>query len=123
MACLALVAEGLTSKEIARRLGLSPSTVDSHVRSAIERLGAADRSSAATLFLRQPIPGGAPSDAVTHEGARNENFPILPPLGGVPNRLSVRRRMFHIIQIALMGIAGMAAAVSTIAGAVRLFSE
>jgi DNA-binding CsgD family transcriptional regulator len=46
---LLLVAEGLTSAEIATRLAVSRATVESHVRSAMRKLGASTRRQAATL--------------------------------------------------------------------------
>jgi DNA-binding CsgD family transcriptional regulator len=44
---LELVAGGLSSREIAARLGVAPSTVDSQVRSAMRKLGARTRAQAA----------------------------------------------------------------------------
>ena len=46
---LLLVVEGLTSNEIARRLGIATSTVNSHVRSAKHKLGARTRIEAAAM--------------------------------------------------------------------------
>ena len=46
---LVLVAEGLTSAEIATRLAVSRATVESHVRSAMRKLGASTRRQAAAL--------------------------------------------------------------------------
>jgi DNA-binding NarL/FixJ family response regulator len=46
---LALVADGHTSIEIAAVLGLKKSTVDSHIKVAMQRLGASTRSQAALL--------------------------------------------------------------------------
>lgn len=43
----ALVADGLSNKEIARRLALSPATVKSHVAQVIAALGASNRTDAA----------------------------------------------------------------------------
>jgi DNA-binding CsgD family transcriptional regulator len=117
--CLELVAKGYTSKEIGRQLGLSPSTIDSHVSGALERLNMSDRGEASRLVResqklnRSAMPTGEASG----------RSPLrLPPLGGVENNLSPRRRVWHIVQIALIGIMGMTAAVITIAGLVNLFS-
>ena len=40
----ALVAQGLTNKQIAQQLGISRFTAETHVRNILERLGAASRS-------------------------------------------------------------------------------
>ena len=47
---LVLVGQGLASGAIAHRLGLARSTVDSHVRSAMAKLGARTRLHAAALL-------------------------------------------------------------------------
>lgn len=47
-----LVAEGLTNKEIARRLEISPATVKAHVERLIGKLGVADRTQAAVLAVQ-----------------------------------------------------------------------
>ncbi len=49
---LDLVAEGLTNKEIARRLDVSPATVKAHVERIIAKLGVSDRTQAAVLAAR-----------------------------------------------------------------------
>lgn len=49
---LGLVAEGLTNKEIARRLGVSPATIKAHVERIIAKLGVSDRTQAAVLVAR-----------------------------------------------------------------------
>lgn len=48
---LGLVAQGFTTREIAERLVVSPTTVDSHIRSAMDRLGARNRVHAVALAL------------------------------------------------------------------------
>jgi DNA-binding NarL/FixJ family response regulator len=47
---LVLLGEGLTTKEVALRLGLSPTTVRRHVATAVRRLGAPDRAAAVELL-------------------------------------------------------------------------
>lgn len=49
--CLRLVAQALSSKEIAARIGLSPHTVDDHLRSAKRTLEAPDRRAAARMLV------------------------------------------------------------------------
>lgn len=49
--CLHLVGHGLKSKEIARRLNISPHTVDMRMRKALRVLGVARRKQAAQAFL------------------------------------------------------------------------
>ena len=48
---LGLLAEGLTGREIARRLYLSPETVRTHIRNATKRLGAKTRVQAVAIML------------------------------------------------------------------------
>lgn len=52
-ACLRLVQERLTSKDIARELAISPHTVDQRLRQAIEILGVTSRVEAARVFAAQ----------------------------------------------------------------------
>jgi DNA-binding CsgD family transcriptional regulator len=119
--CLELVGQGLTSKEIARKLNLSPSTVDNHVRSALERLSIDDRRAAARILQEQRTPVAQTTGPP--QSYEKEPFSLfaLPPLGGRLNQLSMHRRAWHIIQIALMGVMGMTAVIITIAGLVNLF--
>lgn len=49
---VALVAEGLTNKEIGRHLEISPATVKVHVERIIGKLGVADRTQAAVLITQ-----------------------------------------------------------------------
>lgn len=50
---LALIVDGLTNKEIASRLCLSPDTVKNHVVHIIQKLGVSDRTQAAVMAVRQ----------------------------------------------------------------------
>lgn len=120
--CLDLVGQGFTSKEIGRQIGLSPSTVDNHIRAALERLNLTDRATAARALQALD----AQQESNLHPPQAQQHLPslfALPPLGGSVNRLSARRRVWHIVQIALFGIMGMTAAVITISGLVNLFSR
>ena len=42
--CVELVTEGLSSKEIARKLGIAPSTVDNHIAQVMHQLGIPNRA-------------------------------------------------------------------------------
>jgi DNA-binding NarL/FixJ family response regulator len=53
---LALVAEGLSNKDISARLGISQGTVKSHLRAAFQRIGVNDRTSAAMWVRDHPQP-------------------------------------------------------------------
>lgn len=46
------VADGMTNKEIARTLSISPATVKAHVERVLAKLGAADRTQAAVMLAR-----------------------------------------------------------------------
>ena len=63
--CLRLVAQHHRSKEIARLLNISKSTVDKHIDSARDRLGAPDRRTAALALAAHEMRMGIayPSDA------------------------------------------------------------
>ncbi len=50
------VAEGMTNKEIARALGISPATTKAHVERIIAKLGVSDRTQAAVLAARLSEP-------------------------------------------------------------------
>lgn len=108
--CMELVAQQHTSKEIARALNLSPSTVDNHIQAAIERLGVRSRADAVRL-----LKGNGPV-------SRGASHQWWPPIGGRRNRGSLTRRYSQVVVVALLGTMAMAAIVMTIAGIVHLFT-
>ncbi len=52
---LDLMVEGLNNTQIARKLGISPSTIKSHVSNILSKLGAASRTEAVSLALRHKL--------------------------------------------------------------------
>ncbi|MHB1376275.1 MAG: response regulator transcription factor, partial [Candidatus Humimicrobiaceae bacterium] len=52
---LALIVEGLSNKEIAKRLFLSNSTIQFHVSNVLSKLGVSKRTEAAYLALKQKL--------------------------------------------------------------------
>jgi DNA-binding CsgD family transcriptional regulator len=137
--CLLLVAEGYTSKEIGRKLGLSPSTVDNHVLAAIKVLDAPSRAAAArelrALILGQKLPSEpqqlvkveqsismvpAAAEASWHFSGLS---PLsLPPIGGRKNELEWTERTFRIIQVAVLSLSIFLSMTLVIAGAFSAFS-
>jgi DNA-binding NarL/FixJ family response regulator len=53
--CLEFAAEGLTNKEIAKRLNLSHRTIEIHIGEAMRRLQAVNRTHAACILLRKSL--------------------------------------------------------------------
>ena len=51
-----LLAEGLTTRQVALRLGITPATARRHIGSAAGRLGALDRPAAVAAFRDAPEP-------------------------------------------------------------------
>ncbi len=52
---LGALGNGMTNKEVARRLGISPHTVKFHIESLFRKLGAASRAEAVAKGMRQQI--------------------------------------------------------------------
>jgi DNA-binding CsgD family transcriptional regulator len=142
--CLELVADGYTSKQIARQLNLSPSTVDNHLNAALERLGVDSRALAARIFIKGnqnhiidpqsfgsmdgPLRDDSLPPAVREVKADNDDGLVaslfsIPPMGGRDNRLTQRRRYYHVVQIMILALMAFSAVTVTIAGIVHLFSQ
>ncbi|WP_066793487.1 helix-turn-helix domain-containing protein [Sphingomonas soli] len=116
-ACLRLVGQAYTSKEIGRRLGISPATVDNHVRAALEILQVESRAEAARLLLAreagQSLTSQPPALADPLRSPPLLSLPdppqhrwwqrLVPPLGGTRNDLSWESKNAAILRIALFG--------------------
>jgi DNA-binding CsgD family transcriptional regulator len=123
--CLLLLKGGLTSKQIARELKISPRTVDQHIAVALENLGVKNRLQAISRLhdmegLESPDSGAATPTSKPDDIARTDEFhavrretppvergpmpnktlPIFPPIGGSPNTASVDGRIAWMIRLA-----------------------
>ena len=60
LAVVRLVADGLTNREVAERLYVSPHTVNGHLRHAFDKLGINSRVALTRIAAQHPEPGGRP---------------------------------------------------------------
>jgi len=104
--CIALVAKGCSSKEIARELGISPSTVDNHIAAAMHTVGLANRAALANWYSEH-----RESDALIindQQRPRNDHPShisiSLPAMGGIRNSLSLMERVFSVLQIITVSV-------------------
>jgi len=78
--CIAAVSEGLTTKEIAYSLGLSPRTVDEHIEKAVAKLKAPNRQRAAAIYRAStsatPPLAEVPTPSPPPYPIRGEIFPV-----------------------------------------------
>lgn len=133
--CMLLVKEGLSSKEIARELGISHRTVDQHVAAAVEALGAPNRKAAISrllemdleegraesepFMLADPISGGGEEHLIDGKADR-QPADILPPLGGAANMASRAERIAWMMRIAVFSIMLTSGCILAILGVVRM---
>ena len=69
---LRLVAHGLSNREIARRLGVSPRTVDRHVSDVYERIGVSSRAAAAMFTIEHGLAGPVRASGSSESGQEVE---------------------------------------------------
>lgn len=118
--CLRLVARGYTSKEIGRQVGISPATVDNHVRAALDTLQVESRSEAARILAAaetsqpltsqsQPLAQGPFDTAVDVASGPASRWwqNMAPPLGGSRNSLTAEAKFFAIIRVAVLGFSSL----------------
>lgn len=150
--CLRLVAKGRTSKEIAKLTGFAPSTVDTYLSKAAQKLGVGSRREAALLYDRWEaqqsgkfgfsrsfpvghvvnLPRAENSLSQEAEGAsdRPKTWPktwiasilSLPPIGGRENDLSSTGRLAAALKIAFFSALMLAATALILREGLRAFS-
>ena len=139
MECMQLVRNGLTSKQIARELGISPRTVDQHIAAVIDVLQVNNRMAAVTRLQEielasQGEPGGdfldQPSLESDDECADLGDAPklqtelpaILPVLGGRANAAPPEQRRRWMVRIAILSVMMSCVVTLTILGVSELAS-
>ena len=135
MECMQLVRNGLTSKQIARELGISPRTVDQHIAAVIDLLQVNNRMAAVTRLqelelANQGEPGSDFPDQPDDEHADPSDAPkaqtdlpaILPKLGGKANAAPPEQRLRWMARIAILSVMMSCIVTLTILGVSELAS-
>jgi DNA-binding CsgD family transcriptional regulator len=141
-ACLRLVVQHHTSKEIARTLGISPFTVDQRLDAARRKLNATSRIEAAKIFaaldqsgISQRFVYETPTLESTDDAASQNTLPdgwrrrfakivsfiSVPPIGGERHELSSREILVFALNLAFFSTLVMAFVVVVLTGTFRLF--
>lgn len=134
-ACLRLVAQGMSSKEIAKALGLTPQTVDTYVKTSMARLGVSSRREAARIVVSEEISrkSGLPSPSLAEpEPWRDQaeatgttgwlSWVRPPPVGGGFHDLSWSQKTYQALLVAVISTAIVVALALAIAGLFQTFS-
>ena len=82
-ACLRLVARPMTSKEIARELGIASNTVDQHLKAAMATLGVNSRQQAARLLMEYESPPSPQSLVSQLQSLAGSEPDVLPALSSI----------------------------------------
>ena len=141
MECMQLVRNGLTSKQIARELGISPRTVDQHIAAVIDLLQVNNRMAAVTRLQEIELAsegesgGDFPDQPSLKTDADNEcagpsdvpkietDLPaILPALGGKANAAPPEQRRRWLVRITILSVMMSCVVTLTILGVSELAS-
>jgi len=140
MQCLRLVADGVTSsKLIADRLGLAPSSVDNYLSRAALQLGVRGREEAAAAFISAETSTkgnsvrpsvsrisritGTPTSSTHPSVAALRGLLAIPPIGGGEHRFNRVEIMFSILKVAMVCLSVLAALVLLGSGLVWLMNR
>lgn len=144
--CLELVSQGLTSKEIAPILDVTPGVVDNYIAAAIAKLGASGRREAARILagleegmvqplhlqpetIAQAVPSAdemrrvdqTPGTGSTPTHVLHHLFG-LPPIGGRENDLNAADRLLAMVRISFLAAVLLIATIVTIQGIILLLT-
>ena len=141
-ACLRLVDDHHTSKEIARILGISPFTVDQRLDAARRKLNAASRKDAAKIFaaieegtISEPFVyepqwverrafadiSTLPPNRVEQVFSKMSSLVSVPPIGGERHELTKKEILVQSLNIAFFSTLVIAFVVVVLTGTLRLF--
>jgi DNA-binding CsgD family transcriptional regulator len=134
-ACLRLVAQGMSSKEIAKALDLTPQTVDTYLKASMSRLGANNRREAARMLLADEASQklGSPSPTLAEPGPDRDqgasagttarpSWVRIPPVGGGTHDLNWSQKTYQALLVAVISAAIVIALALAIAGLFKTFS-
>ncbi|HEX8653649.1 MAG TPA: helix-turn-helix transcriptional regulator [Allosphingosinicella sp.] len=134
-ACLRLVAQGMSSKEIAKELGLTPQTVDTYLKTSMARLGVASRREAARILVASELSPnlGSPSLRLADSGPRPDQASTTgttgwlswvrpPPVGGGFHDLNWSQKTYQALLVAVISTAIVIALALGIAGLFQTFN-
>lgn len=134
-ACLRLVARGMSSKEIAKALDMTPQTVDTYLKASMSRLGASNRRKAARMLTAEEASQklGSPSPELAEHGREPDQMAAtgtsawpswvrLPPVGGGTHDLNWSQKTYQALLVAVISTAIVVALALTIAGLFHTFS-
>ena len=120
--CLRLVCAQMTSKEIARLLGIEPGSVDQHIKAAMRILGVGDRRTAARMLADYEKDGeiAAPAglrmqdEQMAYQVMRSRQEPLLPlPWEGLrPTNVGWRKRLAWIAALTIGGAVAFGALIA-----------
>lgn len=139
--CLRLVSEGLTSKQIAPRVGLTHESVNTYVKAAARLLGAPNRAVAARMLLEhealpkgefpsqpvEPAPQLSETEATDGLSRSPRSAPLIggimasvPPIGGSVSGLTAGEKVAAMLRAALFMSAVVATLILLIVGGLKL---
>ncbi|MDP4576124.1 helix-turn-helix transcriptional regulator [Qipengyuania sp. G39] len=120
--CIEMVGEGMSSKEIGRKLGISHRTVEAHIFAVMDALDVGNRAAAvrkiqelesaqtniaesSSIVLKGPATENyliAPKPPTEHQVRRTRRNAFLPPPGGRRNTDGPAQRLIWITRITLI---------------------
>jgi DNA-binding CsgD family transcriptional regulator len=134
-ACLRLVAKGMSSKEIAKALGLTPQTVDTYVKVSMARIGASNRREAARMLVaaEASLKSGSPTGELADRHPEGDQLASTgttgwlssvrpPPVGGGFHDLNWSQKTYQALLVALISASIVIALALAIAGLFQTFS-